>query len=189
MLTTTLVVLGDQVHEAEDVITGPLSTGPVAAAQRQGLLATLLSLEDSAYRFAYVALTCYGVSLGGNGLVDLVDLMQPLTTLTSAEQVSLRELLVRRSWPAWARAPQHLRALLGRSEPPLLLADAARQLNIPLPTLANAAGRERLPTIRVGDRNLVYYETVIEAQERGQIHMQRGRPPRRSSNRGRHYTP
>jgi hypothetical protein len=53
------------------------------------------------------------------------------------------------------------------------------QLGVPLATRANAAARERLPTIRAGDRHLVYLAPIREAQDRGLLHAQRGRPHRR----------
>ncbi|NTU81427.1 MAG: hypothetical protein HGA45_18945 [Chloroflexales bacterium] len=178
MLVTTLAVLHGQVADAEEEVceslrvTVPLPDGP------RGLLVTLVSIEDAAFHLAYTALVAYALALDSEGRPTGVDLLHPLTKLTPNEQVVVRTALVRQSWGAWARAPQHLRALLGRPDPPVLLADAARQLGTPLPTLANAAVGERLPTIRAGDRHLVYLVTVVEAQDRGLLHFQRGRPRR-----------
>ena len=42
--------------------------------------------------------------------------------------------------------------------------------------LAHAASRDRLPTIRAADRHLVYLDTIHEAERRGLLHGQRGRP-------------
>lgn len=178
LLATTLVLMDGQAREIEAAADSSLAVGPVVADQRHAVLATLLTMEDTAYQLAYAALACYGLALGDNGQPTFVDLTRPLVDLRPDEQAALRELLIGQSWPAWARAPQHLRALLGCPEPPLLLADAARQLGLPLATLANAAARERLPTIRAGDRHLVYLATIVEAQGRGLLHPQRGRPRR-----------
>ena len=69
----------------------------------------------------------------------------------------------------WARATLPVGALLGAPEPPLLL---------PLATLTSVVAQERLPTLRVGDRHLVYQATIAEAQARGLLLDQRGRPAR-----------
>jgi hypothetical protein len=179
MLVTTLAVLHDQVVDAEEVVRESLAVVVPPPDGPRGLLVTLVSVEDTAFLLAYVAVVAYALVLDNEGRPTGVNLLHPLAELTQSEQVVVRTALVRQSWSAWARAPQHVRALLGCPESPLRLADAARQLGIPLPTLANAAVGERLPTIRAGDRHLVYLVTVIEAQDRGLLHIQRGRPRRR----------
>lgn len=60
----------------------------------------------------------------------------------------------------------------------MTLAAAARQWMLPLATLSGAAIAERLPTIRAGDRHLIYSTTLGEALQRGVLHDQRGRPQR-----------
>lgn len=179
MLTSTIWVLGDTVRPADALSPDSLAVALVEPEQRQGLLATILSVEDGRYQLAYAALICYGALVDRHGQPTHVDLLRPLDALRPAEQQTLRALLVRQSWPAWARAPLHVRALLGRPEPPLALADAARRAGASLATLASAAVRERLPTIHVGDRHLVYLETIGEAYDRGLLHTQRGRPAQR----------
>lgn len=178
MFVTTLAALHDQVVDAEEVVRELLTVSVPPPDGLRGLLVTLVSVEDAAFHLAYMAIVAYALVLNQEGQPIGVDLLHPLTELTPNEQIVVRTALVRQSWNAWARAPQHVRALLGCPDPPVLLADAARQLGIPLPTLANAAVGERLPTIRAGDRHLVYRATVVEAQDRGLLHVQRGRPRR-----------
>lgn len=180
MLVTALVILDGQLVDADEVLRAPLTIRTSPADDARGLLVNVISVEDAAFFVSYVAVVPYALTLNAAGRPVSVDLVQPLTELTPSEQVLLRTTLVHQSWSAWARSPHHVRALLGCPEPPLLLADAARQLNIPLPTLANAAVSERLPTMRAGDRHLVYLTTVSEAQDRGLLHVHRGRPRRGS---------
>ena len=178
MFVTTLVVIDGKIHAAEDLAIDQLSVCVLGSTGRRGLLATVVSVEDPFFQLAYASAICYALRLAADGRPDAVDLLHPLTELRLDEQRAVRAALVAQSWPAWARAPQHLRGLVGVAELPLLLADAARQVAMPLATLANAAGRERLPTIRAGDRHLVYLETIQEAEARGLLHSQRGRPRR-----------
>lgn len=175
LLSTTLVVIDGQAREIEAATVSSLAVGAVTADQR---LASLLTVEDMAYQLSYAALTCYGIAIGADGKPAYVDITRPLVDLLPGEQAALRELLISQSWPAWARAPRHLRVLLGCPDPLLLLADGARRRGYPLATLSNAVVHERLPTIRAGDRHLVYLATIIEAQSRGLLHPQRGRPRR-----------
>lgn len=178
MLVTTLVVVDNQVIDADDALRDGLVVHKVHPSEARALFVTVVSVENQAFHLAFTAVIPYAVTLDPAGLPQSVNLVHPLTELTPYEQATLRDALTRASWAAWARAPQHVRALLGCPEPPLLLADVARQLGIPLPTLANAAVNDRLPTIRAGDRHLVYTATIIEAQARGVLHEQRGRPRR-----------
>ena len=178
LFSTTLLVVGSVAHEAAAFLDVPPTVAPtlISPEQRNGLLATLISREDSACQLAYAALVAHALICDDHGRPTQVDLLQPLLELSPTEQHAVRTWLVGHSWPAWARAPQPLRALLGCPEPPLLLADAARQTGAVLGTLANAAVRGRLPTQRVGDRHLVYLETIDEAYARGVLHVERGRP-------------
>lgn len=178
MHITMLALVGSKVEAADEALVGELTVSAVEPDGRRGLLATVVSSEDARYQLAYAALICHALRLGPDGRPEAVDLLRPLEVLRPDEQEALRGALVASSWPAWARAPHHLRRLLGEDEPPLLLADVARDLMLPLPTLANAASRERLPTIRAGDRHLVYRATIQEAEARGLLHHQRGRPRR-----------
>lgn len=180
MLVTTLAVLHGQIIDAEEAVRGALTVSVPPPTASRDLLVTLVSVEGAAFHLAYTAVVAYALVSDDEGRPAGVDLLHPLVELTPSEQVVLRTALVRQSWGAWARAPQYVRAFLGRPDPPVLLADAARQFGIPLPTLANAAVGERLPTIRAGDRHLVYLATVVEAQDRGLLHFQRGRPRRGS---------
>jgi len=178
MLLTTLAVINGQVVDAEELLRESLPTSVLLPVEPRGLLVTVVSVEDAAYHLAYTAVIVYVLALDAAAHPIGVELLHPLTELTVIEQATVRATLVGQSWPAWARSPQHVRALLGCPDPPLMLADAARQLAIPLPTLANAAVRDRLPTIRAGDRHLAYLATITEAQDRGLLHLQRGRPQR-----------
>lgn len=178
MLVTTLAVIHGQVVDAEEAVSESLAVVVPPPDGPRGLLVTVISVEDAAFHLAYTAVVAYALTFDSEGHPTGVDLLHPLTELTPSEQVVVRTALVRQSWSGWARAPQHVRTLLGCADPPLLLADAARQLGIPLPTLANAAVRDRLPTIHAGDRHLIYLATVVEAQDRGLLHVQRGRPRR-----------
>lgn len=178
MLFTTLLLIHDQVGEASAATTSALAIRAIAPDAPRGLLATVVSVEDAAFHLAYTAVVGYALGLDTAGRPVAVDLLHPLATLAPPEQAALRAALIAQSWSAWARAPLPLRALLGDPEPPVLLADAARQIGLPLPTLANAAGQERLPTIRAGDRHLVYLATIREALDRGLLHLARGRPRR-----------
>ncbi len=103
----------------------------------------------------------------------------PLLTLPTSAQQILRDWLIARRWPAWARAALSVRTLLGTTEAPIALAEAARQWMLPLPTLSGAAVAERLPTIHIGDRHLIYPATIGEALQRGVLQPQRGRPRQR----------
>lgn len=181
MLASTLLLLNGEVFAAEDFILETLSVCSLSLDAPRGLLVTLVSEEDAEFHLVHRAMVAYALQIDASGLPSAVDLLHPLGELTLLEQKALREAVTRQSWPAWGRAPRHIRALLGYPDPPLLLADGARQLGIPLATLANAAVQDRVPTIRAGDRHLVYLQTVIEAQDRKLLHAQRGRP--RSSRR------
>lgn len=178
MLVSTVVVINGQLIDAEEVLRNGLVIHAFPPSEARALFVTIVGVEDQAFHLAFTAVLPYATHLDAAGLPQSVDLVHPLTELTPDEQSILRDALTRQSWSAWARAPQHVRSLLGCPEPPLLLADVARQLGIPLPTLANAAVNDRLPTIRAGDRHLVYTATIIEAQARGILHEQRGRPRR-----------
>ena len=162
MLVTTLVVVDDQVRDASDLPVEALRIGAAQLAAVRGLLVTVVSIEDTAFQLAYAAVVIYAFACDERARPVRVDLLNPLTELTEREQSFVRAALLRQSWGAWARAPQHVRALLGCPDPSLLLAEAARQLSIPLPTLANAAVGERLPTIRAGDRHLVQHPSTSD---------------------------
>jgi hypothetical protein len=177
---TTLVVYAGQIFDAAELLPGPLPLLPHATAAAPPLFVTVTQSEDAAFHLAYTGVVAYALTLSTDRQPIGVDLRHPLTTLPPTAQTTLRAWLYEASWGAWARAPQHVRALLGQGAAPVLLAEAARQSGIPLPTLANAAGTDRLPTIRVGDRHLIYLATVGEAQERQLLHHQRGRPHRGS---------
>ncbi|PDV98964.1 hypothetical protein A9Q02_14020 [Candidatus Chloroploca asiatica] len=183
MQLTTVTVINGHLAAAEDTVPSTLAVAPHAPDAPRGLFVTLVSVEDAAYDLAYAAVICGALHLDAAQRPVAVDLLHPLTTLTLVEQATLRNHLIQQAWRAWARAPHHVRTLLGCPAAPLRLADAARQLGYPLPTLAKAAAEDRLPTIHVGDRHLVYLATVTEAHDRGLLHDQRGRPPRKRTPR------
>jgi hypothetical protein len=179
MLVTTFVLLDGKLQDAEALSVEGVVVCSVELTERRGLLATVVSVEDASFHLSYTSVICYPLRLTVDGRPDVVDLLHPLEKLRSDEQQTLRTTLIAQSWPAWARAPQHLRELLGVPEPPLLLAEAARRVRMSLSTLANAAVCDRLPTIWAGDRHLVYLDTLQEAEARRLLHSQRGRPHRK----------
>jgi len=115
-------------------------------------------------------------------IVDHID-NDDLTSLDSDAQQTCSVLGVkadprlRPRWPAWARADQSVRQLLGIPDAPVLLAEVSRHCMIPIQTLAKTALEERLPTIRVGDRQLIYLTTIAEAQQRRRLHHTLGSEP------------
>ena len=134
--------------------------------------------ETDAGQDMYMVLVVQALRLSESESQAHINLL-PLLELTSLEQQIIRAWLIGRRWPAWARATQSVRGLLGVSDMPVLLANAARQLWMPLTTLQSAAADDRLPTIRIAGRHLVYLDTILEAQQRGLLHAERGRPQRR----------
>ena len=143
------------------------------------LLAHVTVTEDRASCAAYSGLTILALQGDPAQRTSLIDLARPLLTLHASEQQMLRDWLISRRWPAWARAALSVRTLLGAAEAPIALAEAARQWMLPLATLSGAAVAERLPTIHVGDRHLIYPTTIGEALGRGMLQPQRGRPRQR----------
>jgi len=143
------------------------------------LLAHVTVTEDHASCAAYSTLTILALQGDPARRTGTIDLAQPLLTLPASAQQTLRDRLISRRWPAWARAALSVRTLLGAAEAPIALAEAARQWMLPLATLSGAAHAERLPTIPAGDRHLIYSATIGEALQRGVLQPQRGRPPRR----------
>lgn len=151
MLLTTLALLSGQVVDAEGLAPQPLTTIALPAPTTtlvRGLLVTVVSVEDAAFHLAYADVSIYVPQLDVEGRPVAIDLLRPLDALAPSEQGPLRETLVRGPWLAWARAPRHVRALRGCPEPPLRLADAARQLGLPLATLAHATLRDTHVQIR-----------------------------------------
>ena len=135
--------------------------------------------EDGAGHIAYSGLTvlaCQLVDAEHQALISLT----PVIELLPHEQQVLRQWLTNQRWSAWARALHSVRLRLGAPDLPVSLSEAARQTMIPLPTLQSAAAEERLPTIRAADRQLLYVDTIIEAQARGLLHYGRGRPLRQN---------
>lgn len=179
MWVESVLVASDRIVDAAELDGWALTVGAVDETQQQMLLAHVTVTEDQASAVAYSALTILALQGDRSTRTGTLDLAQPLLTLQSSEQDILREWLLSRSWLAWARAALSVRALLGATEPPIALAEAARQWMLPLATLSGAAVAERLPTIRAGDRHLVYSATIGEAQQRGVLLPGRGRPQRR----------
>lgn len=180
MWVESVLVVGDQIADAAELDGWVLTAGTLDDARSRMLLAHVTTTEDQLGCTAYSALTI--VALQGDAATHLgvLDLARPLLVLGPHEQQALRAWLIARSWPAWARAALCVRAIVGETEPPVLLAEAARQWMLSLATLSGAASAERLPTIRMGDRHMVYSATICEAQQRGVLQLQRGRPRRRA---------
>lgn len=78
-----------------------------------------------------------------------------------------------------AQASLSVRVLLGDPTPPVLLAEAAREWMLPLATLVSASAPDMLPTLRGGNRQLVYTTSIREAQENGLLHTGHGQPAHR----------
>ena len=181
MWLESTLILGDQIADAADLAGWRLTVGEVAAGAPRMLLAHVQLEEDASAAASYQALTVLALEGDGAARVGRLDLLHPLLALAPREQQTVRGWLIGRHWPAWARAALGVRALLGDAAPPIALAAAARAWMLPLATLSGAAAAERLPTIRAGDRHLIYSATIGEALERGLLHPARGRPRRGQS--------
>ena len=167
MWVESVLVVGDQVVDAADLDGWCLAVGAGDSNTPHILLAHLILTEDATGCAAYSALTLLAVQGDAAMRSGTIDLARPLLTPSPTEQRTLRAWLIERNWPAWARAALSVHSLLGAAEPAILLA-----------TLSGAAVAERLPTMRVGDRHLVYSTAIGEAIERGVLRSQRGRPRR-----------
>ena len=179
MWVESVLVAGDQILDAAELDGWALTVGACDPAAPRMLLAHVTVTEDHASCAAYSGLTILAITGAVDHRTGLIDLARPLLTLPAAEQQTLRDWLVARRWPAWARAALSIRTMLGDSTPPIALAEAARQWMLPLATLSGAAVAERLPTIRCGDRHMIYSATIGEALGRGVLQPQRGRPRQR----------
>jgi hypothetical protein len=179
MWLTRGLVLGDEVRDPEVLASVALTVTAEALPPPRALLVHVLVDEDAGHRNSYRAIACAPLRLDAEEQTGVIQALELALELAPDEQQTIRRWLITRRWPAWARADPALRSLLGAPEPPVLLAEAARQSMIPLATLAKAALEERLPTIRAGDRQLVYLATIVEAQQRGLLHAGPGRPRRR----------
>jgi hypothetical protein len=176
MWIESVLIVHDQLGDAAELEGWQLNVGACDVAAPRMLLAHATVAEDARSIAAYSALTI--LALQGDAAIrtGVIDLARPLLTVPPSEQQLLRDWLITRHWPAWARAALSVRTLLGDAAPPIALAAAARQWMLPLATLSGAAVAERLPTIRASDRHLVYSATIGEALQRGVLHQQRGRP-------------
>jgi hypothetical protein len=175
----SVLMVDDQIVDAAELDGWTLTVGACDMAAPRILLAHVTVTEDRASGAAYRGLTILALQGDPARRTGTIDLAQPLLILAPAEQQAMRNWLVAKHWPAWARAALSVRTLLGAAEGPIALAEAARQWMLPLATLSGAALAERLPTIRVGDRHLIYRATIGEALQRGVLQPQRGRPRQR----------
>jgi hypothetical protein len=178
MWIESVLIVGDQIMDAAELDGWQLSVGIYDVIAPRMLLAHVTVTEDLANCAAYSALTLLALTGEPALRTGMIDLARPLLTLEPSEQQILRGWLIARGWPAWARAALSVRAMLGEGASPIALAEAARAWMLPLATLSGAAVAERLPTIRCGDRHLVYRTTIGEALERRVLQSQRGRPRR-----------
>jgi Na+-translocating ferredoxin:NAD+ oxidoreductase RnfD subunit len=176
---SSLLVDGDHVRDAGELEKFQLTFAPISHPAPRQLLAHVVVTEDAAHDDAYTALILFAVQFDSISHTGQIDMLQPVLQPTPVEQRALRTWLITQRWRAWARAALPVRALLGEVTPPVLLAEAARQWMVPLATLTTAVAQDRLPAIHVGDRHLVYPSTIAEAQARGLLRHQRGRPSRR----------
>jgi hypothetical protein len=178
MWLTSLLVEDVQVSDGSHLQEYTLQVTTDLILPPRAVLVHILADEGHDHRDAFRSLTCFALQLDREHTTGRVGLHQPILDLTITEQAALRSWLISQRWPAWARADHTVRKMLGMHEALVLLAEAARNAMIPLPTLAKAAQEERLPTIRAGDRQLVYLSTIREAQERKLLHHVPGRPRR-----------
>jgi hypothetical protein len=179
MWVESVLLAGDQIVDAAELDGWALTVGACDLAAPRMLLAHVTVTEDRASCAAYSGLTILALQGDPTLRTGTLDLTRPLLTVHVSEQQILRNWLIERQWPAWARAALSVRTLLGAAEAPIALAEAARQWMLPLATLSGAAVAERLPTIRCGDRHLIYSATIGEALGRGMLQPQRGRPRQR----------
>lgn len=164
----------DEAFLADWTLAATIAPLPLPAAL---LLVHVEVTEDGEGHTAYTGLTVLACQLADAERQALMSLT-PVIELHPHEQQVLRQWLTCQRWLAWARASHGVRSRLGAPDLPVSLSEAARQMMIPLPTLQSAAAEERLPTIRAADRQLIYVDTIIEAQARGLLHYGRGRPAR-----------
>src|SRR5215212_10191324 len=180
MWVESVLVTDDQIMDAAELDSWTLTVGALDETQLRMLVVYVTVTEDQAGVATYSGITIMAL-MGERALrTGTIDLTQPVLALRLGEQQVLRDWLITHRWPAWARAALSVRAMLGEIEPPIALAEAARQWMLPLATLSGAALAERLLTIRAGDRHLIYSATIGEAQQRGILQGQRGRPRRGS---------
>ncbi len=178
MWVESALVAGDQILDPAELESWRLTIGVIPETAPRMLLAHVQLEEDRSGVASYQSLTVLAIDGDTTARAGTLDLLHPLLTLTPTEQQLVRGWLIERHWPAWARAALSVRALLGDAAAPIALAAAARAWMLPLPTLSGAAVAERLPTIRAGDRHLIYHATIGEALARGLLQSSRGRPPR-----------
>lgn len=162
MQTTSLVITRSGVRTDLADVCGFRFRAPDAPIAPHDLL---VQIQKDAER--YVSALAYACLLDWEAGTGLLDIQRPTRDLSEVEQCLLREWLIARSWPSWARADVSVRALAGEPDEPIMLAEAARRVGMPLITLAKAAEQGRLPTIQAGDRQLIYLSTIGEARERG----------------------
>ena len=178
MWVESVLVIDNQIVDAAELDGWRLTVGALEESQARILVAHVTVTEDQAGVATYSGITILALVRERALHTGTLDLTQPVLTLRPGEQQVVREWLIGQRWAAWARAALIVRAMLGATDPPIALAEAARQWMLPLPTLSGAALAERLPTIRAGDRHLIYSATIAEAQQRGILQGQRGRPRR-----------
>jgi hypothetical protein len=147
MWVESVLVVDDQIVDAAELDSWALTVGACDMAAPRMLLAQITVTEDRASCAAYSGLTILALQGDPAQCTGMIDLAQPLLTLHASEQQTLRDWLIARRWPAWARTALSVRTLLGAAEAPIALAAAARQWMLPLATLSGAAAAERLPTI------------------------------------------
>lgn len=169
----SVIIDGDHQVKAADLAEVELVT--VTSSRR--LLVHVCIEEDEGGEQSYVALMAFIVQRRADGSPQ-IEAIEPIVALSLDEQTTIRTWLVRRHWPAWARASAVVRTLLGEAEASISLAEAARAWMLPLSTLTTAAEQGRLPTLPGGGRRLVYASTIREAQDRGLLQPTRGRPRR-----------
>src|SRR4051812_11444875 len=125
MWVESVLVVDDQIVDATELDGWRLDVGACDLAAPRMLLAHVTVTEDRASCAAYSGLTILALQGDPARRTGTIDLARPLLTLHAAEQQILRTWLITKHWPAWARAALSVRTLLGATEAPIALAEAA----------------------------------------------------------------
>src|ERR1700752_3087328 len=124
VIWTSLLLTDDQIQASDDLVSYLLSVVPESLPTPRSLLIQLQTTEDAQHAVAYTALLCMAARLEPLTQTGQLALTAPVDILSASEQHILRAWLMGQSWPAWARSALAVRAAVGVSEAPVLLAEA-----------------------------------------------------------------